>query len=40
MLAGTWISDSYTFMVSIMSQIGAGAITTTAQIDALSWPTT
>lgn len=38
-LAGAWIKNIYAFEGDIETEINAGTITTTAQIDALVWPT-
>ncbi|WP_158812074.1 hypothetical protein [Beijerinckia sp. L45] len=38
-LAGTYIDSVYAAMGTLLSQITAGTVTTTAQIDAYVWPT-
>jgi hypothetical protein len=38
-LIGTWIENCYVAFAGIAGQAIAGTITTTAQIDALAWPT-
>jgi hypothetical protein len=38
-LVGNWISDTYPALQTLLGQIGAATVTTTAQIDAYQWPT-
>jgi hypothetical protein len=38
-LAGNWVSNCYLSYGNIVSQINAGTINTTTQIDAFQWPT-